>query len=201
MKNLRLDYTNSGVVSIGLLLISVIAFWPTYYAIIFNSEFYIYLHAFFAVLWFGMLIIQPYLIKSRRIDLHRLIGKLSYVIAPMVVVSIILLAHNRINLASEAFHSFQAYILYLQISLAVVFAITFGLAIYYRKTKPIHARFMVATSLTFIDPIFARLINTYAPDAVSSNQWITFSLINVILIALSIMDRKTEKLNGCIQAC
>lgn len=193
MRKATINYTNSSIFFIGLLFISVIAFWPTYYAIFFNSEFYIHLHAFFAVLWFGMLIVQPYLIKSRRLDLHRLFGKFSYVIAPFVVISVVLLAHNRLTLAPESFYPIQTFILYLQISLVLVFAITYGLAIYHRKTKPVHARFMVATSFTFIDPIFARLINTFTPGLVFNGQWLTFGSINLILIALSIMDRKNRK--------
>lgn len=193
MKKVTLDYTNSSLFFIGLLITSIIAFWPTYYAVFFSSEFYIHLHAFFAVLWFGMLIVQPYLIRSRQLDLHRLVGKFSYFVAPLVVISIVLLAHNRLTLAPESFYPFQTFILYLQISLALVFAITYALAIYYRKTKPIHARFMVATSFTFIDPIFARLIIIFAPNAAPIGQWITFGTVNLILIVLSIMDRKNRK--------
>lgn len=193
MLKTRLNYTNSSKFFIGLLLVSFIAFWPTYYAIFFSSEFYIHLHAFFAVLWFGMLIVQPYLIKSRRLDLHRLIGKVSYLVAPFVVISVILLAHSRIKVASESFYPIQTYILYLQISLALMFAITYGLAVYYRKTKPIHARFMVATSFTFIDPIFARILNIATPNAAWNNQVITFMLVNLILITLSILDRNNRK--------
>ena len=193
MGKTKLDYSNSSIAFIGLLLISFIAFWPTYYAIFFSSEFYIHFHAFFAVLWFGMLIIQPYLIKSRRLDLHRIIGRISYFIAPLVVISIILLANSRIKLAPESFYPIQTYILYLQISLALIFAVTYGLAIYYRRTKPIHARFMVATSFTFIDPIFARILNIVAPTASWNNQMITFMLVNLILITLSILDRRHRK--------
>lgn len=193
MRKAGLDYNNSSILFVFLLMISLIAFWPTYYAIFFRSQFYIHFHAVFAILWFGMLIVQPFLIKSRRLELHRLVGRFSYIVAPLIVISVVLLAHERLTLASESFYPIQTYILYLQISLALVFGITYGLAMYYRKTKAIHARFMVATSFTFIDPIFARLINSHAPDITVSGQWITFGFINLILISLSIMDRNHRK--------
>lgn len=193
MRQIRLNYTNSSTLFIGLLVISFIAFWPTYFSIFFSSNFYIHFHASFAILWFVMLIVQPYLIKSRRLDLHRLIGKASYLVAPIVVISIVLLAHSRINAAPESFYPVQTYILYLQISLALLFAITYGFAVYYRKTKPVHARLMVATSFTFIDPIFARFFNIVAPQAAWNNQMITFMMVNLILITLSILDRKNRK--------
>ncbi|MDZ7719343.1 MAG: hypothetical protein U5K72_11060 [Balneolaceae bacterium] len=193
MNRVRLDYTNSSIVFVGLLLISIVAFWPTYFAVFFDSEFYIHLHVFFAVLWFGMLIVQPYLIKSRRLDLHRFAGKISYLIAPFVVISIGLLAHNNLIHASESFYPIQTYILYLQLSLAFLFAITYGCAVYYRKTKAIHSRCMIATSFTFIDPIFARLFNIADLNTPFSNQVITFMLVNLILVVLSILDRNNRK--------
>ncbi|MDR9418310.1 hypothetical protein [Gracilimonas sp.] len=52
---------------------------------------------------------------------------------------------------------------------------------------------MIATSFTFIDPILARFIGMIAPELQISNQWITFGFINVILIALSIIDRNNRK--------
>jgi hypothetical protein len=193
MAKTGLNYTNSSIVFIGLLLLSFIAFWPTYYAVFFSSEFYIHFHAAFAVLWFAMLIAQPYLIKSRRLDMHRFIGKASYLVAPLVVISIVLLANSRIKAVPESFYPIQTYILYLQISLAFMFALTYGFAVYYRQTKPIHARLMVATAFTFIDPIFARILNIVAPYITWNNQMITFMMVNLILITLSILDRKNRK--------
>jgi len=193
MSRVKVDYTNSGNVFIGLLLISIIAFWPTYYSVFFSSDFYIHLHAFFAVLWFGMLIVQPYLIKSRKLNIHRLIGKVSYIIAPLVVISILLLAHESIKYAPEEVMPIRIYILYLQLSLAFLFGVIYLFAIYFRKTKAIHSRFMAATALTFVDPIFARLLFIIAPNATFNRQWITFGLINLILIILSVIDRKNRK--------
>lgn len=193
MRKAIINYTNSSTFFVGLFLISILAFWPTYYSIFFDSHFYVHLHSLFAVVWFGMLIVQPYLIKTRRLNLHRLIGKFSYLVALMIIISVILLAHSRLTAAPESYYPIQTFILYLQISLSMVFAITYGLAVYFRKTKSIHARFMVATSFAFIDPIFARLINTYAPNVAFNGQWITFGLINLILIVLSIMDRNHRK--------
>lgn len=193
MNTARLDYTNSGIMIGILLLISFVAFWPTYYAVFFESMFYVHLHAFTAVLWFALLIAQPILIKKRKLKYHRLLGKISYPVAGLIVLSILLLANDRIKSAPESFYPIQTFILYLQISLALVFAVTYGLAIFYRKTKPVHARFMVATSFTFIDPILARLINTFTPEIAIYGQWLTFGIINLILIILSIIDRKNRK--------
>jgi len=193
MKTAKLDYNNSWLWVIGLLLVSFIAFWPSYYAIFSSSDFYIHLHALTALLWFALLIVQPMLIKRRKLRLHRLIGKISYPVAGFVVISILLLAHSRISTSPEDFYAIRTYILYLQLSLALVFAVTYGLAIWYRNSKPIHARLMVATSFTFIDPVLARFLGIVAPDLTINSQWVTFGIINVILITLSIIDRNNRK--------
>jgi len=193
MKATKLDYTNSGVLIIGLLIISIIAFWQTYYIIFFESPLYVHFHAFTAIIWFILLIAQPYLIKKRRLDLHRTLGNISYPVAGLVIVSIMLLAHNRISTAPESFFSLRTYVLYLQLSLAFIFAITYVLAIYFRKTKAIHARLMVATSFTFIDPVLARFIGMISPELEVNTQWMTFGFINVILLSLSIIDRNNGK--------
>jgi len=137
-----------------LLVISIIAFWPTYYAVLLNTDFYVHFHAFTALLWFGMLIAQPFLIKNWRLNLHRQIGKRSYTIAGLVILTIIRLAHNRISTAPESLYAIRTYILYLQLSLAFVFGITYRLAIYYRKTKSIYVRLMAVTALAFVGSRF-----------------------------------------------
>lgn len=193
MKTARLDYNKSGFWISGLLLISFIAFWPTYYAVLSGSDLYVHFHAITAIIWFSMLIVQPTLIRYKKLKLHRLVGKISYPVAGLILISILLLAHNKISTSPENFYAIRTYILYLQISLAFVFAVTYGLAIWFRRSKSIHARLMVATSFTFIDPVFARLINSYLPDIPISGQWLTFGMINLILITLSIIDRNHRK--------
>jgi hypothetical protein len=193
MKTTKLDYNNSWLWIIGLLIISFVAFWPTYYAILSESDTYVHFHAVTSLFWFALLILQPLLIKKRRLKTHRLLGKISYPVAGLVIVSIVLLAHDRISTSPEEIYDFRTYILYLQISLALVFAITYGLAIWYRKTKSIHARLMVATSFTFIDPVLARFIGIILPDLEINTQWLTFGIINLLLITLSIIDRNNRK--------
>jgi hypothetical protein len=52
----------------------------------------------------------------------------------------------------------QTYILYLQVSLAALFSLSYGLAIYTRRTTTLQARIMMCTGLTLIDSIIIRLM-------------------------------------------
>ncbi len=111
----------------------------------------------------------------------------------MIVISIILLAHIRISATPEEFFVSRSYAVYLQLSLAFVFAATYGFAIWYRKSKDIHARFMVATAFTFIDPVFDRFISMFMPFITIRGEWLTFGFINLLLITLAILDRNHLK--------
>lgn len=188
MKSAKLNYTNSWIFIIGLFLISTVVFWPRYYSRLFDASYYLHLHAITAILWFALLVGQPLLIKKRKLKLHRLLGKLSYPVAAMIVISIILLTHSRISASPEEDFVRRSYGIYLQLILAFVFAVTYGFAIWYRKNKDFHARLMVATVFTFIDPVFDRLVSMFFPFISIRGEWLTFGLINLILIMLAIAD-------------
>ena len=175
----------------ALLVIAVPAFWPTYFAPGFGaSGGYVHLHAVSATLWMLMLISQPLLIRRYQFDLHRKLGTVSYVLAPLVVISMLLLANYRVRNVSAENYQVQTYVLFLQFSLAALFATSYGLAIWFRKQTDIHARFMVCTALTLIDPIFARLFFTIHPDSVIYHQWFTYGLTDIVFIVLIWFDRK-----------
>ncbi|WP_297335849.1 hypothetical protein [Algoriphagus sp.] len=193
MKPIKWEYPTSTPWVIGLLLLSFLAFWQSYYLVFAVSPGYVHFHSFTAILWFALLIIQPILIKSRRLDLHRLFGKISYPIAFSIVLSILILAQSRISTSPEEMYPFQSFLLYLQLSLAVAFTLTFGFAIYFRKTKSIHARLMLATTLTFIDPIISRIIFRYFSGFEINLQWLSFGAIILLLVIFSFLDRKDQK--------
>lgn len=193
MKQIKLEKTNWTFVVSGVLLVAIIAFWKSYFQVFFTSEGFVHFHFFMAIVWFAMLLIQPLLIRSGKLDLHRLLGKLSYLIAGLVVVSIILLAHHRISTSPPEYYAFRTYLLYLQLSLAFIFSITYGGAIYFRRNRSIHARLMMATIISFFDPIIARLIMRFFPYLEYYTQWITLGVILFSLGLLSANDREDQK--------
>lgn len=75
----------------AFLLLALIAFWPTYLSRIGASTAYTHLHAVTAVLWMMMLVAQPAAIRARRLDLHRGLGKISFGLVPLIVLSVVLL--------------------------------------------------------------------------------------------------------------
>lgn len=174
-------------------MIALIAFWPTYLSQAFSaSSSYTHLHAVSAALWMLMLVAQPLTIRARRLAWHRLLGRVSYVLAPLVLISIVLLAHSRIRALTAEAYAIQTYVLYLQMSLAVLFGLSYALAIYKRRVVALHARFMVCTALTLIDPVVIRLMFWIDPMASWNYQWFTFGLTDLVLVVLIWLERRSR---------
>ncbi len=185
-------FNKSGYYFIVLLALALIGFWDTYFSKIFSeTNFYVHFHAATMMVWIGILITQAFLIKNKKYDLHRVIGKFSYALFPFIVISLVLLAHNQITIYDFGIKYFRLYVLFLQLSLLVIFVIAYSLAIAYRKSPMQHARYMICTSLTMIDPAVAR-IPLNIPDLPFNYQVLTFGLTNLILIILIVLERKQK---------
>jgi hypothetical protein len=187
-----IELARSGVFFAALLALALAAFWPSYLSKIFDtSNPYIHLHAVTASMWVLMLIVQPLAIGARRFTMHRILGRASHVLAPLLVVIVVLLAHSRINEPDGRPYALQTYILYLQLSLALLFGVSYALAIRARRMVALHARFMVCTGLTMIDPVFARILFFWWDSTPTWNyQWFTFGLTDLVLVALIWLERK-----------
>jgi hypothetical protein len=185
-----IDLARSGPYFAGLLALALVAFWPTYLSkVLDTSNANIHLHAVTAAMWVLMLIVQPLAISARRFTFHRVLGRMSYVLAPILVLTIVLLAHSRIRSPEGRPFALQTYILYLQLSLSALFALSYILAIRTRRSVALHARFMVCTGLTMIDPVVARLMVWASPMPTWNYQWVTFGLTDLVLVALIWLER------------
>lgn len=101
-------FHKSGYYFIALLFLAVIGFWNSYFSKLFSgidsilhfSEInnYIHFHAVTMLLWIGMLITQSFLIRFNKRSLHKFVGKFSYLLVPVLVISLILLAHSQITI-------------------------------------------------------------------------------------------------------
>lgn len=185
----------------GLLLLAAVTFWPTYVSLppSANSP-YTHFHAATAVLWLSLLIAQPTLIRRGNLQAHRKLGRVSWVLAPVFVVAAVLLAHNRITGLEGTGYAIQTYILWLQASIISLYALSYILAMVYRKSMVHHARFMVCTGLTLIDPVVVRLLLWIDRDPGWNYQWLTFGLTDLVLLVLIFLERNADRGRGVFPA-
>jgi uncharacterized membrane protein YozB (DUF420 family) len=185
----------------SLLLLAMITFWPTYVSLSpAANSLYTHFHAMVATLWVLLLIAQPMLIRAGRLRTHRALGKTSWVLAPVFVIAVVLLAHSRIKGLEGPAYQMQSFILYLQISLTCVFALCYALAMATRRSMVHHARFMICTGLTLIDPVVIRLLLWIDRTPDWNYWWLTFGLTDLVLIGLIWLERNARGGRGVFPA-
>lgn len=181
-----------GYLFIALLPLAVLAFWKTYFSGVLRSHdsfhFYFHFHVVAAVCWLVLLIVQPILFRQKKLALHRKLGKLSYLFFPLLMVSIILLAHYR-YLATKDPEPVQLLIPFKDIIIALY---GFSIALYYKKRIMLHARGMLLTGLVFLEPVLVRIFSNYFLPWPYS-MYVVMGLIYSIFILIIISERKTKE--------
>lgn len=196
-----IDFARSGAYFAGFLLLALLAFWPTYLSVPSRqSSGYTHFHAATATLWMVLLIAQPMAIRARRLALHRAVGRASYVVAPLALVAMVLLAHNNIKKATPDAYEIQIYVLYLQVSLAAVFALSYGMGVARRRNAAVHASFMVCTGLTLVDPVLVRLMFWIDPTPSWNYQLLTFGVTDMLLVFLIWLERRRPEPRAVFKA-
>lgn len=193
--------TNAEFLVIVLTALTLIGFYPTYFSKFPVFEHVTSVHHFHGammMIWFSLLIIQPFLIRYNKYAFHRTLGKASYAIAPVVLYSIFLASQyeyyrDRTHLTEDESLAGLA----LDMTSILAFGICYVLAIIHRKNTPLHLRYMVGTALIIMGPGIIRTILIYQifgeidfPTATLYTYLISV-VIAIGLLAYDLMKRKT----------
>lgn len=183
---------NIGYLFIGIFLCAVIGFHVSYtihFPAFTGFHWQQHFHGAMLMSWFLMLIIQPFLIRYKKNNIHRRLGKLGYVLAPLVCYSIFLVTkmvyHREIAHRPEASVLAQ---LSLDIPTIFIFGLMFALAMINRKDSSVHMRYMIATALTMIGPGLGRALIIFGglPFPVAVN--IVYYVADILAILFLIND-------------
>jgi len=206
-------YNNLGYWFLSLIVLVFFGFYQTYFSVFFQPwPDIIHIHFVLMTLWIVMLITQPFLIKYKKLHLHRSIGKISYVLVPLTLLFSFLVIrleyYKNIERQSQqvatGLNHFEANEILrkaadspIGIFYFVWFALFYVLAILNRHHTSSHPRYMLATALTLLGPtvdrilaiefhieIIAGFIPTYA---------VSFLIADTILAILLISDIKNNK--------
>jgi hypothetical protein len=193
------------------LALTVWAFWPSYFSRLFEQpNVWFHAHGIVLSLWLGMLVVQAQLIRTHRRPWHRLFGKLSYALAPAVVVITTVFVHQRISpgLAGvPVLPPVALYFLALTLLSLVAFAVFYALAIARRKDPQAHARWMLCTVFPLVTPVTDRLIGAHLTQLVRLVPRIDgspilpvvgFAAADLVLLALAWWDWRS---NGRRDVC
>lgn len=188
------------IIGIGLLFILAhVGFYKTYishfpgfkdYVRPDGRQFHFYwvmhFHGMMMIGWLLMLLIQPILILKGKVRVHRLVGRLSYVLAPLVLLTMYLVTRASLDrvVAPEEQAAVVARRMALDVPLIIFFAILYILAIVYRHRTLLHSRYMCSTAFMLIGPPLSRALRAYLDynreDSIDMSRNIT------VFIALAI---------------
>jgi hypothetical protein len=159
-----------------------------------NITFFTHIHFVIFICWFLIIAWQPILVKQKKLNLHKKIGKLTYFLAPIMVISILLMvkftfAKNLINSKESALMGSTGAILD-----ATAFAICYIISMFNVQKTRWHVAFIIGASLIVFNPGLGRFIISI------SNQKIGILIMALmpILIPFAIIIYEKIKFNRAI---
>lgn len=147
----------------------------------------IHIHGALLMTWMLLLIVQPLLIQSGRANLHRTIGKVSWVLGPLIVISLFLIGRGGYIRGIEAKVSEHEMLSFIVLDMRgfLSFAIFWSLAMITRKSSDSHMRYMIATGILAIGPGMGRgLMHSFGLsvwDALTITDVLDLVIVGVLL--------------------
>ena len=159
-------YTKTHYYMFGLLAITVLAFWPSYFSILQDAPLFHHLHGVTGTLWILLIALQSFLLQSRRLKLHRAFGKLLFILVPVMVGAFALVtwlgAQKSVG-GHPFYEQFGHALLTADVMLTFTTPLMIYLALRYRKNMHVHGALMITTVFGLLPPILSRLIVNYVP--------------------------------------
>lgn len=147
-----------------------------------------HLHASIAIAWVLLLVIQPILIRNKNYRLHKKLGRLSYFVFSLLILSFVPQVIKVVK--TEPLEN-----LFFPLADACLLLTFYLLAIYYRRNIAKHMRYMIAGSLVLLGPTIGRIGPILFGWSGLLTQNVQYGVIYSILIALLIYDAKKLKNN------
>ncbi len=177
---------------IALLVFVFVGFWPSYFSHIFKGTatftHYFHFHAATALMWIAMLIAQPVLIRRKNFIWHRRLGAASYLLVPVLFISILLLAHHRMAGVDD-----QARDFWITFKDLIIFGFGFGVAIAYRKKMSLHARGMIVAGMALIEPTMVRVVFNVLAIKADIGYLLAISVVYITLVVLIVRERHEQQ--------
>ncbi len=151
-----------------------------------NFDIYLHLHSIIATLWVVILIAQPFLIANKKVAWHRQIGKLSYFVFPLLILSFVPRIIKTYNAGDYPF-------LFFPIGDGILLILFYSLAIYYKKKTAKHMRYMIASALVLLGPTVGRIGPHQFGWSELLTQNVQYGIIYSILIILVLYDFKNKR--------
>ncbi|HVS91984.1 MAG TPA: hypothetical protein VHE59_08145 [Mucilaginibacter sp.] len=174
-------------------------FYKPYFALFPNFDknitLLVHIHATALLIWVFIIILQPILILKRKYRIHRILGKFSYFLVPVIVITSIGVMRKQYieYIAQKITPADSLKALVISFAEIATFSLFYLLAVIHRRNIALHMRYIICTALVLITPSLARVMG-YWFDAGQLESYITcFIVSDAILISLILYDRSKRK--------
>jgi hypothetical protein len=200
-ENKTLDSTTKAffIAMVILFILMQVAFHPSYLQ--YFPQFHEFswthhIHGALMVSWVLMLIIQPFLILKNNYKAHRLIGKISYFTAPLVIISMFLITKlNYLKMVDEMPFKDAAAWQSLNIITPFNFLLFYSLAIIHKKEVFKHKRYMIGTVFTLFGAISSRLLIIIFGTSISFNAFFISEYFGISIVLLLLLNDLRKKVS------
>ena len=188
-----------------VLLVIVTGFWATYFAPLAPTmPLAFHVHAATASSWLLLLIAQSVVIHRRMNDLHKVMGRASFALFPLLILGFAMI----ITVSADRFAARESdFIVYLGpafgigMGVAILAYLTlFYLALKHRRKPRLHAGYMLATPMILFESPFSRAMDQYfpwmnvigseGPRGLLDTIVISNALVTLFALALFVRDRR-----------
>jgi hypothetical protein len=186
-------YDRVSLLSIVILIVLTWGFYRTYIAFFPSFEgfqFAQHFHGAIMLLWMAMLVVQPWLMSRKKFRIHKAIGKASFVVAPILMVSIFLVSRMTYYNNLKALPAVEDAVAMISLSMPglVIFGIFFGLAVANKRRTYYHMRYMIGTALLMIGPGLGRILGVNFGVRPDLGVTITLAVVALSAAAFLLVD-------------
>ncbi len=185
-------YKNSEWLILAFVLLIVWGFSKSYFFLLpaFQGvESIEHFHFALMAIWCLILFTQPLLIKYKKLEVHRILGKLTFLLIPLLLYSIF--AVVKMSYYSKLLELPQSQVyarLAVQLPDIVTFAFFYILAIVYRRNTKYHLRFMLATAFLMFGPAIFRVFRDYLGIVPNTASSFTFIASDILCLGFLLYD-------------
>lgn len=179
-----------------LLVLTFVAFWPSYLSKLPAAKMAHHFHAASAVLWTVLAIVQSWTIHHDRISLHRRTGMAIFLLFPLFLVAGVWVIHVEATTLATGLDSATGLSDSENVELAqfgffdplanLGYALMFWGGLTHRYKVHLHARYMLGTVMFVIAPIVWRLLRGYVPMIHDMPFSYPFALGNLTAIGIAL---------------
>ncbi len=190
-------YRNIGFYFLILVIFAALGFYFPYFSLFptFPSVTkVVHFHTIVLLLWVFTLILQPLLIRFSKFRAHRIVGKSTYFIVPLVIITCLGVMRQQYLEVTRQNHT-PAYglkSLYTSFTGLLSIAIFYSLAISYIRKRNVafHMRYMICLFLEFIPPTFGRTLGYWLDMRQVATHTIAVATGAAIIAILIVLDKR-----------